>query len=634
MRKIELLSPARNAEVGIEAFNHGADAVYIGAPRFGARSAAGNAVSEIERLAAYGHRFGARTFVALNTIMTDAELEEAEGLAWQLYEAGVDALIVQDWGLLSMKLPPVELHASTQMDNRTVEKVRLLQQLGMTRVVLARELSVAQIRAIHEAVDVELECFVHGALCVSVSGQCYLSAALNGRSANRGECAQPCRLPMDLLDGRGKTLVGNKHLLSLKDMNRSDALEEMIAAGVSSLKIEGRLKDMSYVKNVTAYYRKKLDAILAGHAGEWQAASDGCCTYTFEPRPEASFNRGFTSYYIHGGRETDSGRIEEIWNMDTPKSIGEKMGVIRRVEKDFFSMGDEASLLHNGDGLVAKKSDGNILGFRLNKNDISLNRIYPAGGSAITAQLSPGMTIYRNSDYVFDQLLQRPSAVRKVPIRMTFEVSSCGLSLRLFDDRGVTAEVKREAFLEMARQPQQENYRRQLSKLGDTCFLLQCLDLCIDGERDYFVPSSLLSELRREACEKLLQEREVYFTRLRRSFVAPDYTASALRLEASGIVPDSYLANVMNHRAEKFLQNMNIDRVATAFELSPANRVPVMFTSHCLKFALGYCPKYQHPRTRLEEPLSLKIGGKKFLIKFGCENDCLSEIFAIFATPK
>lgn len=634
MRKIELLSPARNAEIGIEAFNHGADAVYIGAPRFGARAAAGNTVADIERLAAYGHRFGARTFVALNTIMTDEELEEAERLTWQLYEAGVDALIVQDWGLLSMKLPPVELHASTQMDNRTVEKVRLLQQLGMKRVVLARELSIAQIRAIHEAVDVELECFVHGALCVSVSGQCYLSAALNGRSANRGECAQPCRLPMDLLDGRGKTIVGNKHLLSLKDMNRSSALEEMIEAGVSSLKIEGRLKDMGYVKNVTAYYRKKLDAILEGHAGEWQAASDGHCTYTFGPRPEASFNRGFTSYYIHGGRETESGRLEEIWSMDTPKSVGERIGVIRRVEKEAFLMGEEAALLHNGDGLVAKKSDGNILGFRLNKNDINTHRIYPSGGCAITAQLRPGMTIYRNLDYVFDQLLQKPSAVRKVPVDMCLEIFSGGLVLRLSDGHGVAAEVRRDAVFETARQPQRENYRRQLSKLGDTCFLLRQLEIRVEGLEDYFVPSSLLSEVRRELCERLLQQRKEYFSRLRCAFIAPDYAASAVRLEASGVVPESYLANVMNHRAAKFLQNMNLEKVAAAFELSPADRVPVMFTSHCLKFALGYCPKYQHPHTRLEEPLSLKIGGKKFLIKFGCKNDCLSEIFVIFATPK
>lgn len=634
MRKIELLSPARNAEVGIEAFNHGADAVYIGAPRFGARAAAGNSVADIERLAAYGHRFGARTFVALNTIMTDAELEEAERLAWQLYEAGTDALIVQDWGLLSMKLPPVELHASTQMDNRTVEKVRLLQQLGMKRVVLARELSVAQIRAIHEAVDVELECFVHGALCVSVSGQCYLSAALNGRSANRGECSQPCRLPMDLVDGRGKTLVARKHLLSLKDMNRSGALEEMIDAGISSLKIEGRLKDMGYVKNVTAYYRKKLDALLEKHAGEWQAASDGRCSYTFEPRPEASFNRGFTSYYIRGGRETADGRFEEIWSMDTPKATGERIGVIRRVEKDFFSMGDEAAVLHNGDGLVAKKSDGNILGFRLNKNDIDAHRIYPAGGSAVTAQLCPGMVIYRNLDYVFDQLLQKPSSVRKIPVGMRLELSSGRLLLRLSDGRGVTAEAEREGGFEEARLPQRENYRRQLSKLGDTCFQLDGLDIRIAGECDYFVPSSLLSELRREACERLLQQREVYFARLRRSFKAPDYTVSAACLEASGVVPESYLANVMNRRAEKFLCDMNLERVEKAFELSPADGVPVMFTSHCLKFALGYCPKYQHPHTQLEEPLSLKIGGKKFLIKFGCKNDCLSEIFVIFATPK
>ena len=333
MQPIELLAPARDAEIGIEAFRHGADAVYIGAPRFSARAAAGNEVKDIARLADFGHQFGCRTMVAFNTILRDDELKAAEQLTWQLYDAGVDALIVQDMGLLRLDLPPIALHASTQMDNRTVEKVRLLHQLGFTRAVLARELSVAEIRAIHEAVpDIELEVFVHGALCVCISGQCYLSAALTGRSANRGECAQPCRLPMDLVDASGKTLVRQKHLLSLRDMNRSAYLQELIDAGVTSLKVEGRLKDMSYVKNIVAYYRQQLDKLGVRGADR--------ITYTFEPCPEKSFNRGFTSYFADGKRE-------EMWNFDSPKSMGEPIGEIAEVGQNWLRVKGKA--VHNGD---------------------------------------------------------------------------------------------------------------------------------------------------------------------------------------------------------------------------------------------------------------------------------------------
>ena len=379
MRKIELLSPARDADIGIEAFKHGADAVYIGAPRFSARAAVGNSVQDIERLAAFGHRFGAKTFIALNTIMNDDELREAERMAWQLYEAGADALIVQDLGLLGMHLPPIELHASTQMDNRTPEKVKLLGQMGFKRVVVARELSISDIQKISAAApDVELECFVHGALCVSVSGQCYLSAALTGRSANRGECAQPCRLPMDLVDATGRTLIKQKHLLSLKDMNRSEALEDMIMAGVTSLKIEGRLKDMAYVKNVTAYYRKRIDTLLSQHS-DWSSVSEGRCVYTFDPRPAASFNRGFTPYLIYGDERGACAAREGIANIDSPKSMGEPVGEVQTVGNTWFTISspivkDKSNNstispieLHNGDGLLVKDFSGNYFGFRLNK---------------------------------------------------------------------------------------------------------------------------------------------------------------------------------------------------------------------------------------------------------------------------
>jgi putative protease len=636
MHKIELLSPARDAEIGIESFNHGADAVYIGAPRFSARAAAGCSVADIERLAAYGHRYGARTFVALNTILTDDELRDAERLTWQLYEAGVDALIVQDYGLLTLNLPPMELHASTQMDTRTPEKARLLRDLGMSRVVLARELSIEQIRRIHDEVPVELECFVHGALCVSVSGQCYLSAALTGRSANRGACAQPCRLPMELVDANGRTIVRDKHLLSLRDMNRSVDLEGLIAAGVTSLKIEGRLKDVTYVKNLTAYYRRRIDALLEGHP-EWSAASDGRCTYTFEPRPAASFNRGFTNYYATGNRTTEAGRREVIWNMDTPKSMGEKLGAVGMVGRDYFMLKDEAALcaqhlqLHNGDGLVAQDRDGRIYGFRLNRVDPATHRLYPAGGGEVCSKLRSGMTLYRNADFQFEQLLSKPSADRRVAVDLDLTVTPECVTLALTDESGHRIEEAQPGTYEPARQPQQENYRRQLSKLGDTHYTLRGWQVHAPAEGDLFLPSSLLSDLRRRACVRLTDLRAEAETAQRRAFQQPDYAARAEALDARGILPDSYLANVMNHSAAGLLHKMKIAEVAPAYELRPVAQSPVMFTAHCLKFALGCCPKYQHAGAKWPEPWSLLVGGRKFVVKFGCQNDCYSEIIATFA---
>lgn len=669
MRKIELLAPARSAEVGIEAFNHGADAVYIGAPAFSARAAAGNSVSDIERMARHGHRFGAKTLVALNTILTDAELHDAERLTWQLYEAGVDALIVQDLGLLQMHLPPIELHASTQMDNRTPDKVRLLRDLGMTRVVMARELSVEQIRAIHEAVpDVELECFVHGALCVCISGQCYMSAALTGRSANRGECAQPCRLPMDLVvqgskvqgarfqdsrlqdsrlqdsrfqDSNGEILVAQqRHLLSLRDMNRSAYIGQLIAAGVTSLKIEGRLKDMSYVKNVVASYRRLIDEVVAQHnlgkeAEPWMPASMGHCTYTFEPRLEKSFNRGFTPYFAAGEREP-------MWNFESPKAMGERVGVIERVMRDSFAIRlDKAAngspiVLHNGDGLAV-----GALGFRLNRFDPSTSTCYLLEGAKVCQQLRPGLPVWRNMDTAFDQLLAKPSARRVMPIRMHFRASADGLklSLCLSECPEVKAEVQMEGKYEQAQKPQDENMRRQLSKLGDTVFEVEALH--VEG-REWFVPSSQLAELRRQGCDALTGACEKVQTALRTGFRAHDYAQLASTLDASGILPTSFLANVMNGKAREMYAKMQVGNVDDAFELQHDKTGMVMQTRHCLKYAFGQCPRYANPNpekmlsqgVKLGSEATLKIGGKKFILKFGCKNDCISEIFCTFAASR
>ena len=617
MRKIELLAPAKNTEIGKEAFNHGADAVYIGAPRFSARAAAGNEIKDIESLASYGHQFDAKTIIAFNTIMRDNELPLAEKMAWQLYEAGADALIIQDLGLLKLNLPPIELHASTQTDNRNIEKARLMHQLGMTRVVVARELSVDQIREIHNAVpDVELECFIHGALCVCVSGQCYLSAAINGRSANRGECAQPCRLPMDLLDANGRKVVTQKHLLSLKDMNRSALLEDLIDAGVTSLKIEGRLKDMNYVKNVTAYYRKKIDAILEQHS-DWKNVSEGKIYYNFEPNVEKSFNRGFTEYQVNR---------ENYWNFDTPKSVGEFIGTVGKITPKSFEV--KGKNLSNGDGIMVGTQ-----GMRVNKFENGF--VFPPSVDVIK-DIRPKMEIWRNLDYKFEQILEKPSAKRKISVDITFEINDSSAKLILSDKSNIVT-IERGPF-ENAEKSQEENYRKQLSKLGDTIFEIDTFKYLNNHQETLFIPSSVLAEMRREGVDALLNKRAEIDLQRRHSFILPDYYSLSKKQEARGIIPDDFRANAMNSFAKEIIRNMNIDYIDDAFENQQDTSHPVMLTRHCLKYALGHCPKYKNNNTEYKystekwnEPMSLKIGNRKFLVKFGCNNSCFSEIFINFA---
>ena len=628
MHRIELLAPARTAEIGIEAFNHGADAVYIGAPAFSARAAAHNSIEDIERLALYGHQYGAKTLVALNTILTDRELAEAEKMTWRLYEAGVDALIVQDLGLLQMNLPPIELHASTQTDARTIERTRLFRDLGMTRVVMARELSIDEIRAIQEAVpDVELECFVHGALCVCISGQCYLSAALTGRSANRGECAQPCRLPMDLLSSNGdKLLASQRHLLSLRDMNRSAYIEQLIDAGVTSLKIEGRLKEMSYVKNVVAYYRRLIDQIIV-RRDDIRHISEGVTTYTFEPRLEKSFNRGFTSYFAKGKREP-------MWNFESPKSMGEKVGIVAKVNRESFVIDLMTDTLHNGDGLAVGQQ-----GFRLNRYEATSNTCFPLEGVQVCRQLKKEQTVHRNLDVAFEQLLSKPSAKRTLPVDIHYSASREKIVERMVCGDGVEAGVELDGPFEQAERSQKENIEKQLGKMGGTPFAMRTIE--VEGEQ-WFVPSSKLGELRRLCVQKLLETRLKMQSEVRKAFKNPDYKARAEMLDARGILPTDFLANVMNEKAHETYREMQIENVSDAFELQLNKEGIVMQTKHCLKYAFGQCPRYPNPQPEklLEEnyiigqELQLKIGNRKFLLKFGCKNDCISKIFTIFAPQK
>lgn len=596
-RPIELLSPAKDLNCGIEAINHGADAVYIGAPKFGARAAAGNSLEDIRELCEYAHLYGARIYVTLNTILKEDELEEAERMIWDLWRVGTDALIIQDIGITRLNLPPIPLHASTQTDNRTPEKVRFLEAAGFTQVVLARELSLNEIRRISEATTVPLEVFVHGALCVSYSGQCYLSAALSGRSANRGECAQYCRLPYTMVDATGTEIVTHKHLLSLKDMNRSDQLEALLDAGVSSLKIEGRLKDVGYVKNITAYYRKKLDAVLSRRP-EYRRASAGRSTYTFEPVAEKSFNRGFTPFLLEG-------RTADITAFNTPKSLGEPVGTVKEIKGNSFTVAG-LKQLSNGDGLVFFNRKGELEGFRVNR--VEANRVFPLD----MPQLTPKTPLYRNFDQAFDKLLAKPSAERKLSVEIEFLDNPFGFTLCMEDETGARIMLTEPFAKELARRERQDNIRTQLSKLGNTPF--EASKVVVGLSENWFVPSSLLADMRRRGVEKLLEARRARY---------PRETVKRVQPSVSIPFPErqlTYLGNVANGKARSFYQDHGVEQIDPAFELSPRKDVPLMFTKHCLRYSMGWCPTYQKDKSPYKEPYYLLYKDTRLRLQFDCKH--------------
>lgn len=594
-RRIELLAPAKNVECGIEAVNHGADAVYIGAPKFGARAAAGNTLEDIATLTEYAHRYNARVYVALNTILRDEELAETEAMIRDLYHAGVDALIVQDMAVTRMNLPPIPLHASTQTDNRTAEKVKFLADAGFTQVVLARELSLQQISEIHRTCDVPLEIFVHGALCVSYSGQCYVSQSCFGRSANRGECAQFCRLSFNLVDADGKLMVQNKHLLSLKDLNRSDRLEELLDAGVSSLKIEGRLKDVSYVKNVTAYYRQKLDAIL-NRRPEYIRASSGTCTYEFKPQPDKSFSRGFTNYFL-------SGRSSDIFSPDTPKSLGEEMGTVKEIRGNYLTVAGLKSF-NNGDGVCYLDERGIMRGFRVNR--VEGNKLFPLE----MPKVKPRTVLYRNYDQEFDKVMQRKSAERKIAVTLLLRENNFGFTLDLTDedDNHISVTLPREK--EQARTPQTDNIKAQLGKLGNTPF--EATQTVVDLIDNWFIPASVLAELRRAATDKLIQARRINYRQESAKLhpTAHPYPQTEL----------TYLGNVMNAQAAAFYRDHGVVQVAPAYEKQPQEAAVLMFCKHCLCHSMGWCPTHQKGKSPYREPYYLVMSdGKRFRLKFDCK---------------
>ena len=615
-RDLELLAPARDAAIGIEAVNHGADAVYIGGPDFGARDKAGNSVSDIGRLAAHAHRFGARIFVTVNTILRDDELETARRTCWQLYEAGADALIVQDMGLLELDLPPIQLHASTQTDIRTPEKARFLQDVGFSQMVLARELDLKQIRAIEAQVQhATLEFFIHGALCVAYSGNCYISHAHTGRSANRGSCSQECRLPYTVTDAQGRIVAHDKHVLSLKDNDQSANLEALVDAGIRSFKIEGRYKDMATVKNVTAHYRQLFDALLERRP-VFKASSSGRCRYTFTPDPDRAFNRGGTDYFVNG-------RQDDIGAFDSPKHAGIEVGHVTKVGPDFFDVELAAAglQLNNGDALTWWDRQGELQGVPVNIATPLGGRAWRVQPNAPIAQLKDlrrDAAISRNRDMAWERLLDKPSAERRIGAVLVCRETADGFALAITDDDGHVGEARVAHPHEPAKDAARAaaTLREHLGKLGGTRFEARAVDLQLTAA--WFVPASVANALRRDAVASLEAARAKAFQRLPR----------AVPVDPPAPYPEdtlSYLANVYNQRAADFYAKHGVKVIDAAYEShQELGEVSLMITKHCVRWSLSLCPKQAKGVVGVQgtvraEPLTLVNGNDRLTLRFDCK---------------
>ncbi len=626
--QLELLAPARDLAIGIEAINHGADAVYIGGPSFGARSSADNSVSDIARLARHAHRFNSRIFVPMNTILRDDELEGARKLAWQLYDAGVDALIIQDMGLLEIDLPPIQLHASTQTDIRTPEKARFLQDVGLSQIVLARELTVEQIAAIRAVTNparCALEFFVHGALCVAYSGQCYISHAHHGRSANRGECSQACRLPYQVVDAKGGFVAHDKHVLSMKDNNQSENLAALVDAGVRSFKIEGRYKDMGYVKNITAHYRKLLDALIEDrqHSAQPLApASSGRTTFTFTPDPNQNFNREFTDYFVQG-------RKEDIGAFDTPKNPGQAIAYVTQLGPNWVELETIHSdaVLHNGDGLCYYDLQKELVGLAINRAEPVGKpkagaqrtwRVFPKDPLAQLKDLRKGTEVNRNRDVDWVRVLERKSSDRRIGVWARLAESPAGMTLTLTDEDGHTASAHTTLPRELAKDEAlwAASLTENIGKMGASIF--SAIDVQVAFSQPWFVPSSVLNPLRREAVEALEVVRDNAHRRLPRATAA----------EPPSPYPDdalTYLGNVFNQKAHAFYAKHGVKVIDAAYESNEElGEVSLMITKHCVRFSLSLCPKQAKGVTGVQgtvkaEPLQLIHNNEKLTLRFDCK---------------
>lgn len=633
LRKIELLAPAKNLECGIAAIDHGADAVYIGAAQFGARQTAGNSAEDITELTRYAHQFGAAVYVTVNTIVYEKELAALEHLLKQLVEMGVDAILVQDMAVLEIykklkaeyvargyRMPA--LHASTQTDNRSADKVKWLKENGFERVVLARELSLEEITDIHKAhPDVELEAFVHGALCVSYSGACYASQYFFNRSANRGECAQFCRMAFDLKDSDGETLIEDSYLLSLKDMCQLDRLGDLLEAGVCSLKIEGRLKDANYVKNVVATYSEALNAYIAKHTGKYCRSSYGRCTYTFTPALEKTFNRGFTHYFFNG-------RQKDISSFNTPKAMGEYVGYVKEIRRGSFNVAGTA-MFANGDGLCFFNRQKKLEGFRVNR--VENNRLYPL---TMPKNLEPGMALYRNNDIEFERAMQGKTATRKLQVRFVVDVVDGKLTFTATDECGRSANVVLNETPEKAQKSQHDNIVKQLEKLGNTVWTAN--EISINNSADeFFIPSSRLAAVRRELLEAL--ENTPVSNHTDKQAVGETATNS-VNANNTVYADTINIANVANTTAQNYYAAHGVKNAPTAFELNsdykagsttaPSAVPPLMTCRYCLRYALGYCVKNGGKRPTWHEPLHLEAkNGIRVRLAFNCAK-CQMEVYA------
>ncbi len=644
MKKIELLSPAKNLEVGIAAINHGADAVYIGGPSFGAREKVGNSIEDIEALCRHAALFDAKVYVTMNTLLYDSELEDARKLAYDCWNAGVDALIVQDMALLNMDMPPIALHASTQCHNIEAEKVKFLEDVGFSQVVLARELSIEQIKDIRSKTTVPLEYFIHGALCVSYSGQCYLSHVIGGRSANRGACAQPCRLSWNLENAEGKRLISNRHLLSLRDLNNSKNIEELIDAGITSFKIEGRLKDIDYVKNVTAYYRNRIDEIIAKR-DDICRSSRGESNPTFYPAPEKSFSRGFTDYFIHG-------RQKYIDAPYSPKSMGEYLGTIEKVKNKSITIrtGKE---LHNGDGLCFLDRENNLLGFNVNgvmetKTQTLTQTITSNTDISMATRFKiEGSKIFRNHDNVWEKELEKSNGNRKQKISLRFSDTEDGfaLSAKLYneDSEYVTTNISIEKEVAINTEKALDNIKSKLSQWGDTEFAVEEIDVDFGKSVEtqniasvlsqniasesmansqqpiaYFIRASVLGEMKKDLVEKLKSYLIEKHRNERETFVRP---------ETNAIFPKdnlSYLGNVINAKSREFYERHGVEIIEDGLEKLRSNdELVVMTTKHCVRYANNICSKeIGKPATSLY----LVNDKGRFRLDFDCRNCCMKVI--------
>jgi putative protease len=598
--QLELLSPAKDLECGITAINCGADAVYIGAPKFGARAAAGNSLVEISKLIDYAHKYWAKVYVTVNTIIYDEELEEVRQLITQLYNIGADAIIFQDMAILKMDIPPIQLFASTQTHNYELDRIKLLDAVGIKRIILARELSLEQIKKISHSVDAELEFFIHGALCVCLSGQCYLSQAMCGRSANRGECSQPCRLQYSLIDKNGKVIVSDKYLLSLRDLNFSAYLNDLITAGVKSFKIEGRLKDIDYVKNITAYYRQKIDSIIEFNSS-LERSSSGKSIIPFNPDPDRTFNRGYTSYFIKG-------KDKDLSSGNSPKSTGKLLGKVTHSDKESFTI-DTSEKIVNGDGLCFYNKDGMLLGMNVSK--VNNNTVY----SKELENIKKGMQIYRNHDHAFSNELKK-DCMRNISATITIDSTKTGLLLTAIDENKNSASIDLsiESSAEDKTGKTQDIFIKQFSKSGGTIFSIK--EVIVNISNPIFLSVSSINDLRRRLLSLLEQERLNKFPKIKSEVIKPKINQSKKQL--------NYKANIVNKLSEEFYKDLGAEEIEPGFELQKDyTEKSLMTCKYCIKDELGFCPKKLDKS--LKEPLYLVQQNKKYKLVFNCK-DCFMEI--------